>query len=92
MEEEFSSSQIDDHFYEDGQETHAGKLEVLQLKDNSIRRGILPLEEIFYHDGVSQKPTMMPTEVGREDLNMGTPEKLRMVKISKYLSPEMKGK
>ena len=35
---------------------------------------------------------MLPIEVGVEDLNLGTPENLKMVKISKSLSSEMKGK
>jgi hypothetical protein len=67
-------------------------LEVLRLKDNVIPRGLVPLEELFDHDDIAQKPTMQPTEGGVEDLNIGTPEKPKMVKISKSLSPEMKGK
>jgi len=47
MEEDFASSQIDDLFYEDDQEMHAAELEVLQLKDNSILRGLVSLEEIM---------------------------------------------
>lgn len=35
---------------------------------------------------------MLPIEVGVEDINLGTPEKPKMVKISKSLSLEMKGK
>ena len=35
---------------------------------------------------------MMPTEVEVEEINIGMLEKPRVVKISKYLSPEMKGK
>lgn len=30
-------------------------MEVLQLKDNIIPRGLMPLEEIFYQDDVARK-------------------------------------
>jgi len=37
-------------------------LEVVQLKENSIPRGLVPLEELFDHDDVAQKLTLVPTE------------------------------
>ena len=35
---------------------------------------------------------MIPTKKGVEDVNIGIDEKPKMVKLSKYLTPEMKGK
>ena len=84
--EEFINAQIDD------QEIHATKMQVLHLKDNSIPRGLVHLEEIFDQDDATRKPTMSPTEVGVEDLNLGTSAKPKMVQISKSLSLEMKVK
>lgn len=43
MEEDFTTSYIDEAFYEDDWEIQAIELEILQLKDNSIPRGIVPL-------------------------------------------------
>ena len=54
-------------------------MQVLQIKDNSIPRGLVPLEEIFDQDDVARNPTMSPTEVGVGDLNLGTSKKPKMV-------------
>ena len=50
------------------------------------------MEETFDMDDVTKKLTMVPTKKGVEDVNIGTNEKPRMVKLSKYLTLEMKGK
>ena len=39
-------------------------MDILQLKDNVIPRGLIPLEEIFYQDDVAKKPSLVPTEKG----------------------------
>ena len=70
----------------------ATEIEILQLKDNNIPRGLLPLEELFDRDDVSKNPTMVPTEKGVEDVNIGVADKPKIVKFSKSLSPEMKSK
>lgn len=62
------------------------------MKENSIPRGLVPLEELFDQDDVMKKPRMVPTKNGIEYVNFGTAEKPRMVKFSKYLTLEMKGK
>jgi hypothetical protein len=59
MEEEFSTSYIDDVFYENDQEL-SHRIEVLQLKDNSIPRGLVPLEELFDHDDVARNRQWSP--------------------------------
>ena len=63
------------------------KMEVLQLKDNVIRKYLIPLEELFDQDDVARKPSLMPTEKGVEDVNIGTTENPKMVKLSRALSP-----
>lgn len=50
------------------------------------------MEEIFDHDDVAQNLTLVPTEIGVEDISIGTAEKPNMVKLSKSLTPKMKGK
>ena len=67
-------------------------MEVLQLKDNIIPRGIIPLEELFDQDDVVRKPTLVPTNKGVEDVNLGTVDQPKLVKLSKTLSPKVKVK
>ena len=83
---------MNDQFYENDQELHATKIKLIHLKDNSIPRGHVPLEEVFDQDDVPHKQNMLPIEVGVEDLNLGTLEKPKIVNISKSLSLKMKGK
>lgn len=92
IDEEFTTSYIDDVFYEDDQEIQETQLKVLQLKENFIPRSLVPLEDLLDDDDVAQKPTMVPIEAGVEDINIGTTEKPKMVKLSKSLTSEMKGK
>jgi len=47
-------------------------MDVLQLKDNVIPRGIIPLEEFFDQDDVARKETLVSTDKGVEDVNIGT--------------------
>lgn len=68
------------------------QMEVLQLKDNVIPKGLIPLEELFDQDDVAQKPSLMPTEKGVEDVNIGIAENPKMVKLSKALPPQVKAK
>jgi len=67
-------------------------MDILQLKDNVIPRGLIPLEELFDQDDVAKKPSLVPTEKGVEDVNLGTADKPKFVKLSKALSPEVKEK
>eukprot|EP00253_Pinus_taeda_P036212 PITA_36212 len=62
----------------------------LAIPDNL--RGLIPLEEIFYQDDVARKPTLVPTDKGVEDVNIGTTNKPKFVKLSKALPPEVKAK
>ena len=65
-------------------------MELLQLKDNIIPRGPIPLEELFYQDDVARKPTLVHTEKGVEDVNLRIADKPKLVKLSKTLSPKVK--
>ena len=67
-------------------------MHILQLKDNVIPRGLIPLEELFYQDDVAKKPSLVPTKKGVEDVNLGTADKPKFVKLSKALPPEVKEK
>jgi hypothetical protein len=50
------------------------------------------LEELFDQDYAVKKLTMVSTEARVEDIKIGMDEKPKMVKLSKSLNPEMKGK
>jgi len=50
------------------------------------------LEELFDCDDVTKTLTMVPTEKCVEDINSGIDDKPKMVKLSKYLYPEVKSK
>lgn len=92
MEGEFQNSCIDDASNMNDPDFEATEIEILQLKDNNIARGLVPLEELFDQDDVAKKLTMVPTKKGVEDVNIGVADKLNMVKLSKSLSPEMESK
>jgi hypothetical protein len=76
--------------YVDGDDVQVNEMEVLQLKDNVIPKGLIPLEELFDQDDVAKKPTLRPTEKGVEDVNIGTAENHKMAKLSKSLPPKVK--
>ena len=67
-------------------------MDVLQLKDTIIPRGLIPLEELFDEDDVARKPTLVPIEKVVEDVNIGTTDQPKPVKLSKTLSPKSKVK
>eukprot|EP00253_Pinus_taeda_P034921 PITA_34921 len=54
--------------------------------------GLIPLEEFFDQDDVARKPSLLPTEKGVENVNIGSTENPRMVKLSKVLPPHVKEK
>lgn len=78
---------------DDGEpDMQVNQMEVLQLKDNVIPKGLIPLEELFDQDDVAQKPILVLIEKGVEDVNIGTAENPKMVKLSKALPPQVKAK
>lgn len=86
----FEDNSIDGDYDTDEQEIEANRMDVLQLKDNVIPRGLIPLEELFDQDNVARKPSLVPTDKGVEDVNLGTADKPKFVKLSKELSPDVK--
>ena len=73
-------------------ETQINEMDILQLKNNVIPKGLIPLEELFDQDDVANKPTFQPTEKGVEEVNIGTAATPKMVKLSKALPPKIKDK
>ena len=67
-------------------------MEDLQLKDNIIPRGLTPLEELFDQDDVVRKLTLVPTNKGVEDVNLGIADQPKLVKLLEIFSPEIKVK
>ena len=68
----FKDTYIDMEHDEGGADVQVNQMEVLQLKDNVIPKGLIPLEELFDQDDVARKPTLRPTEKGVEDVNIGS--------------------
>jgi hypothetical protein len=104
MVNEFSAINIDEEKYhefdgEDEDETHAdvGDLgwvakkkirdhNIVQLKNNYIPRGLIPLERNF-----DQKDAMLkPSVKNVEEINRGTIDQPRLVKLSQTISLENK--
>jgi len=74
----------------DTEPEEVNQMDVFQLKDNFIPKGLIPLEELFDQDDVARKPTLRPTEEGVEEVNIGAAENPKMVKLSKALTPKVK--
>ena len=65
---------------------------MLVLKNNQILKGLIPLERLFDQNDIPVKSTLQPQQEEVEDCDIGTKQESRMVKISKLLPPEIKGK
>jgi len=87
---EFENVLMDAEHDDGSNELQINQMEVLQLKDNVIPKGLIPLEELFDHDDVARKPTLQPTEKGVEEVNIGTAQEPKTVKLSKSLTPKVK--
>jgi len=66
--------------------------EVLQLKNNSILKGLIPLEKLFDQNDVFKSPKIQADEEEVESCNLGTSTLPKMIKISKFLSVDLKFK
>ena len=67
-----------------------GGKDIIQLKNNFIPRGLIPLEIFFYQNDVAKNPKVKPTKNAVEDRNIGTQENPKIVNLSKKLSVEKK--
>ena len=66
---------MDEVYEKDDQVIEATQVDILQLKDNNIPKCLIPLEDLFDRDDVERKPTLVATEKGVKDVNIGTTEK-----------------
>jgi hypothetical protein len=65
---------------------------MLVLKNNQIPKGLIPLERLFDQNDMPLKSTLQPQPKEVEDCDVGTAKEPRIVKLTKYLPPEMKTK
>ena len=65
-----------------------GGKEILKLKNNTIPKGLVPLEELFDNNDVAKTPKVTLNEVEVKDCNIGTEQEPKIIKLSKSLSPE----
>jgi ribonuclease HI len=63
---------------------------MLVLKNNHIPKGLIPLERLFDQNDIPLKSTLQPQPEEVEDCNIGTGEVSKIVKISKFLPPNVK--
>ena len=49
-----------------------GGKDIVQLKNNHIPRGLIPLEKLFDQNDVARDPKMKPTDDVVEEKNIGT--------------------
>jgi ribonuclease HI len=61
--------------------------DIVQLKNNVIPKGLVPLENLFDNNDVARNPKVTPNDEEIEDCNIGTQEKPKIIKLSKTLSP-----
>ena len=64
--------------------------EIVQLKGYSIPRGMVSLEKIFNPDDVVREFQLVPNCEYMEEVNIGTEEQPKIIKIARTLSPESK--
>jgi hypothetical protein len=99
MTDEFANTNIDEENFFDQEEDAdmspnvdsflnqiVGK-DIVQIKNNVIPKGLVPLEKIFDNNDVARNPKVTPNDEEIEDCNIGTKEKPKIIKLSKTLSP-----
>ena len=64
----------------------------MQLKNNSIPKGIIPLEIFFDQNDVFKSPKIQVDDAEVESCNLSIVAMPKMIKISKFLSVDMKFK
>jgi hypothetical protein len=65
---------------------------IMQLKDNHIPKGLVPLEKLFDNNYVASKPSVNPQAKHVEDCNIRTKEETKFIKLSKSLSTNKKNR
>jgi hypothetical protein len=64
--------------------------DIVQLKNNIIPKGLVPLEKLFDENDVARNPKITVNDEDVKDCNIETQENPRIIKFSKMLSPEVK--
>ena len=64
---------------------YLGGRDIVQLKRNHIPRGLIPLESLFDQNDVAKEPKVDPATYVVEDINIGTEEDPKIIKLSKKL-------
>eukprot|EP00253_Pinus_taeda_P008952 PITA_08952 len=64
--------------------------DIIQLNNNIIPRGLVPLERLFDTNDVVVKPIILPSDGEMEHYNLGIEENPKMVKVSNTLKIEHK--
>jgi hypothetical protein len=102
MSDEFANTNIDEECYNDEDESMDARnnddpfqnqimgRDIIQLKNNIIPKGLVPLENMFDKNDVDKNPKITAIKEDMEDCNIGTEENTKMVKLSKTLIPEVK--
>jgi hypothetical protein len=59
----------------------------MQIKNNIIPKGLVPLAKIFDENDVARNPIITLNDEDIEDCNIGTQENPKIIRLSKTLSP-----
>jgi hypothetical protein len=102
MSDKFAKINIDDDFYceeYESMDAHSNEYpfqnqiagrDIVQLKNNIIPKGLVLLEKLFDENGVARNPKIIANDEDVEDCNIRTGENLKIIKLLKTLSPEVK--
>ena len=69
----------------------AGK-DIIQLKNNTLPKWLVPLEDIFDNNDVVKSPMVAPRDDEVQECNIGTEKYPRVINLSKNLTKESKEK
>jgi len=98
--DDFSFLQIDDdraEISENAEENdtsdfkaHISNHDIIQLSNNFIPKGLIPLEKLFDQNDVFQNLQSISSEDDIEEINIGTVEDVKNIKLCASLDPETK--
>ena len=63
---------------------------IIQLSNNFIPKGLIPLEKMFDQNYVLRNPQSISSEEDIEEINIGTNDDVKSIKICASLDPEIK--
>jgi hypothetical protein len=102
--EEYENVQIDEEFFydedenanplsvSDGYVNHIVGREIIQLKNNTIPKGLVPLEKSFDENDMDKSPRVSPNESEVDEFNIGTIKEPKIFKLYKSLSSKHRKK